>query len=219
MSLLATITPGDGAPLTVLSVFDDVVGNATYLKGDNNKNGKIDGGEAWIYTAGKVINTSTSDPLMNTVTAQVADPENDIIIKTANHSTDIIHEPKIAIEISGPSTASLGEQVVLDIKVRHANGSDGSPLSNLTVSSSVSGPMSRISISGGNANNLLEDDEIWKYSSTHTVEINDPNILVDVITVNAKSEDLQTISASASHSTTLLNTIPPYYFPLMIKSK
>ncbi|MCB0195147.1 MAG: DUF11 domain-containing protein [Anaerolineae bacterium] len=218
MSLLAAITPGDGSPLSVVSVFDNVVGNATYLRGDGNNNGKIDGGEAWIYTASKVISSATSDPLMNTVTVTVTDPENNTITGTAKHSTDIIHEPKIKIEITGPSTASVGEQILLDIKVSHAEDSDGSPLDSLVVNSSVSGPIARASISSGNTNNILESGEVWEYNSTHTVKINDPQVMVDVITVAAQDTDLQTISASSSHSVTLFGTVIPYYFPLLKKN-
>lgn len=90
LTLLAAINPGDGAPLSISSIFDDVAGVPLLIRGDTNKNGKLDGGEAWIYRASHVITESDQDPLINTVTVNARDPENDPLSKTATHSTDLI---------------------------------------------------------------------------------------------------------------------------------
>lgn len=95
LSLLATINPGDGAPISILSVNDNVAGSGLFLKGDTNGNNMLDGGEAWIYTATYVISASDPNPLNNIVTVEAVDPENDQLIATATHSTEILEEKPV----------------------------------------------------------------------------------------------------------------------------
>lgn len=90
LSLLTTITPGDGAPISIISINDDVAGMPILVRGDVNQNNKLDSGEAWIYRASHVITDSDPDPLVNTVTVNGRDPENDLLKVTATHSTDLI---------------------------------------------------------------------------------------------------------------------------------
>ncbi|MCB0164945.1 MAG: DUF11 domain-containing protein [Anaerolineae bacterium] len=90
LTLLATIEPGDGAPISITSIFDDVAGTPLLIRGDTNLNGKLDGGEAWIYRASHVIAESDQDPLINTVTVNGRDPEDDLLSKATSHSTDLI---------------------------------------------------------------------------------------------------------------------------------
>ncbi|MCB0171496.1 MAG: DUF11 domain-containing protein [Anaerolineae bacterium] len=89
LALLATINPGDGAPISITSIIDNVAGTPVLVRGDINQNGKLDGGEAWIYKASHVIKESDQDPLVNTVIVSARDPENDLLTATAKHSTDL----------------------------------------------------------------------------------------------------------------------------------
>lgn len=90
LTLLATVEPGDGSPLLLTSIQDNVAGSGILVQGDTNRNSRLDGGEAWIYTASHIVSASDPNPLRNTVTVKALDPEIDQITATAQHSTEVL---------------------------------------------------------------------------------------------------------------------------------
>lgn len=89
LSILATLEPGDGSPISITSVTDSLAGAGTYVSGDTGTISLLDGAEGWVYTATYAIGSATPDPVVNVVTVQGRDRENDLLETTAQHSTAI----------------------------------------------------------------------------------------------------------------------------------
>jgi hypothetical protein len=82
---------GDGSPLNMTSIQDITIGKAgNYVGGDFNNNNKLDGAEAWVYTASYVIPAGGVNPLFNTVVVAGRDPEGDQVSATDIHITEIV---------------------------------------------------------------------------------------------------------------------------------
>ncbi len=80
---------GDGSPIRITSVVDDITGEASYTSGDFNKNGLLDGGEGWLYTTSYTVSEADPDSLINTVMAMGLDPDEEMLNATDSHTTTL----------------------------------------------------------------------------------------------------------------------------------
>ncbi len=198
----------DGSPLVLLTVTDDVAGVATYVSGDDG-DGRVELGETWTFTAAYTIKASDPNLLTNTATAQAADRDGDTITTTGNHTTDIVFAPLLAVVKSGPATAAVGDSVTYTFGVSHRAGSDGSPVSGISVSDDVAGAGTSVDVSpvdgfndgDTNLNGVLEAGESWTYSAAYTVLVSDPDPLNNTVTVTGDDGDGDPIPAATdAHS-------------------
>jgi uncharacterized protein YfaP (DUF2135 family) len=60
------ISNSTGFALRNIQITDDIPGEAVYLHGDANSNGRLDSSETWMYSASHVVSASDPSPLINT---------------------------------------------------------------------------------------------------------------------------------------------------------
>jgi hypothetical protein len=87
LDFLSIQTVGDGSPISMVAVTDNVAGPATYVRGDDNENNRLDGSEGWTYRANYTIQESDPPQLINQVLAQGVDQDGDTITATDTHRT------------------------------------------------------------------------------------------------------------------------------------
>ncbi|NYT12738.1 MAG: hypothetical protein GKC03_09385, partial [Methanomassiliicoccales archaeon] len=106
------------------------------------------------------------------------------------------YDPVLLTTKIGPSSAMIGETIVYDVTVQHDSSSDGSAVFNVTVVDSLIGsivamvdidPADGYNDGDTNKDNALNETEIWLYTVTYTVQIGDPDPLIN--TVNATGND------------------------------
>ena len=78
--------------MSAITVVDDIAGAATL---DTQTGGDTDPlletGETWTYTATYTVLATDPDPLVNTVTVEGTDEDNDPVTATDNHSLRSAH--------------------------------------------------------------------------------------------------------------------------------
>ena len=193
----------DLSPVTVVSVTDDVAGDATYVSGDDNGNTLLDGDETWTYTATHTVAASDPDPIFNTVTVTATDGDDeDLPDSTDDHSTDIEYEPVLDFVKSGPSFALVGDTVTFTFAVSHDAASDNSPVFGVTVNDDYAGAASYVS--GDDGDNVLEAGETWIFAASYTIDAGDPDPLVNTGTADGTDLDDDPVTASGTHSTDII---------------
>ncbi len=113
---------------------------------------------------------------------------------------DVTYAPVLEMVKEGPDTADVGEVVTYTFTISHAVSSDGSPVDAVEVADSIAGAPTYVS-GDTDGDGSLETGEIWIYTVTYTIRMEDPSPLVNEGTVTAKNIDGTTVSATATHST------------------
>ncbi len=90
LNLISIAAIGDGSPITITMISDDIAGVPVYVSGDGNFNNLLDRSEGWVYTASYTIQATDTNSLWNEVTVWGLDMDNDVISATATHKTTII---------------------------------------------------------------------------------------------------------------------------------
>jgi hypothetical protein len=121
---------------------------------------------------------------------------------TANdtHSIDIEFNPVLDIVKDGPHTANVSDTVVYTFTVKHADTSDGSPVSDVTVSDDIAGPGNYVR-GDTNTNHELDAGENWVYTATYTIQPTDSDPLTNTATVEGEGRDGNTVTAKDTHIT------------------
>jgi hypothetical protein len=192
----------DGSPVSDITVSDDIAGPGNYVRGDTNINHELDAGENWVYTATYTIQPTDSDPLTNTATVEGMDLDSNAVTAKDGHRTRIGSPSALQIVKDGPATAKVGDTVVYTFTVSHADASNGSPITNITVTDDVAG--SAHCVSGDDGDGLLEVNEAWICTASYTIRPTDGDPLVNTGKVEGLDLDGYTISATATHATNLL---------------
>jgi uncharacterized repeat protein (TIGR01451 family) len=140
-----------------------------------------------------------------TNTAQVADdgangPDPNIDNNIYTHTTPIEYAPALSLVKEGPTAANVGDTMVFTFTVTHASGSDGSPVSSLSVTDTIASPVNYVS-GDTNSNNKLDATETWLYTAAYTILPTDSNLLTNTATVTGQDGDGDSISDTASHTT------------------
>ncbi len=188
--------PGD-TRLHNLTIWDDLTGAATYLSGDDG-NGWLDLNETWVYTATYVILPTAPNSIANTVTVTATDAADVVVTDSDTHTLSVVYNPLLALTKSGPVKANIGDTVTFTFTVAHASGSDGSPISGVSVMDDIAGPATYLS--GDDGDSLLESGETWLWTAAHTLQITDPDPLVNTATASGLDPEGDAITATATHS-------------------
>ena len=99
-----------------VQVTDNIAGNATYVKGDTDGDGRLDHGETWTFTADYLVQDSDPDQLENAATASSKTFDRDL---SDNNDTWVVSvlRPGITVTKTGPSSAKEGEVVTYTLNV------------------------------------------------------------------------------------------------------
>ncbi len=206
-----TITHGlfsDGTPISDVTVTDDITGTATLATqtgGDLDLN--LETGETWTYTATYTVLSSDPDPLVNTVTVEGLDSDGDTITATDTHTLPIVVTPAIeVVKTANVSQAHVGDTVTYTFTITHADTSDGTPITGLTVTDDIADAATLDTQTGGDLDLNLETGETWTYTATYTVLPTDPDPLVNTVTVEGLDSDGDTITATDTHTLPIVVT-------------
>jgi uncharacterized repeat protein (TIGR01451 family) len=198
-----TVTNVGNTPLQGIQLVDDHLGPVTNLRpgSDSNGNNQLDLNETWVYTDNYIIPIG-APRLTNTVTVTATDGLFSTATDRDSHVVLIGYNPVLTITKTGPSSATVGSPVVFTFRVRHAPGSDNTPVREVKVNDNVAGPAT---FTGGDTNNnsQLDLNEIWSYTVNYTVKPSNPNPLINTGTVTARDIGNETVTAVATHSTSL----------------
>ena len=201
----------DGSDLILLTVTDDVIGATTYVSGDADADGRVDAGETWVFEADYTIRPDDPNILTNVGTAAAVDRDGETISTTDSHDTDVAFSPVLAVSKSGPAGAGVGDTVGYSFAVTHAAGSDLSPVAITSVTDNVAG--SATYSSGDDGDGLLEAGETWVYTATYAIQLDDPDMLINTVTVDGTDPEGDAVTAVDSH------TLDVEYSPVLTVAK
>jgi uncharacterized repeat protein (TIGR01451 family) len=195
-----TVTNIGSAQLQNVVVEDNLAGPVTFVSGDNG-DAILDFNETWVYTAAYTIPPTTTDPMVNVAVVTATDAFANQTVASSTHTTFIDFNPALLLTKQGPLTATIGSSLIFTFTVSHAGSSDGSPVSNVTITDTVAGPATYQS--GDDGDDLLEVGELWIFTVSYTPQLTDPSPLINTGTVQGLDLDGDVITATASHSTAL----------------
>jgi hypothetical protein len=183
------------------------------------------GGGAALYPAGSSWFTAYSDSLYHFLKAEIANCTLTLeAIDTAGAVFDSFvidrcqYTPALAIVKEGPSTANVGDTVVLTFTVTNDNvHGDGSPISHISVSDDLAGTATFVS--GDDGDDFLQVGETWVYTAGYTIQATDPDPLVNTATVTGEDADGEDVpDATDGHSTAIAaEPIPLIFLPIVLK--
>ena len=221
ISLADPPEPGDGSPISSITVTDNIAGEVDYVGGDSNDDDELDTGEFWPYTASYIVQVADLDSkfdLTNQATATGKDRENHDVTSTDTHRTDIRYTPVISIVNTGPVSATVGEMVVFTFTVTNDDVSgDSTPIRIDSVTDSIAGPATRVSVLNDDGDDWLENGEIWIYTANHKVKLA-PNPLINVGTAVGKDQDNKTIVSYSNSHSTMIDSKGGIFLPIILKN-
>jgi len=177
----------DGFNIYNVTVSDVFGITPIYVDGDDG-DGILELGEVWTYTVEYTIQASDPDPLVNTAIATGEDEDGDEVQDEDDEEVLIEHNPIIEVNKQADVTsAKVGDTIFYTIVVQHASGSDGSDISNVTVSD-VFG-ITPIYVGGDDGDGLLEAGEVWTYTVEYIVQAGDANPLTNIAIVTGEDKD------------------------------
>jgi uncharacterized repeat protein (TIGR01451 family)/uncharacterized repeat protein (TIGR02543 family) len=194
----------DGSAVSSVTVTDTVAGTAILVSGDTNTDDELDLGETWVFTASYTVQPTDPDPLLNVGTVKGTDGDGDDITADSNtHSMAVEYAPALSIAKDGPLAANVGNTVVYTFTVSHDIASDGSPVSSVIVTDTIAGTATLVS-GDTNTDDELDLGETWVFTASYTIQITDPDPLLNTGTVSGQDEDGDDVpSAEDTHSTAL----------------
>ena len=165
-------------------------------------------------TVTRTVSVLVGDPLPPGVdaitnTALVADdgtngPDPDVRDNVYTLTTPLDFTPALVIVKEGPDQAAVGETVVFTFTIAHDKlHGDGSPVTVLSVIDDRAGAATYHG-EVGDGDDVLERGEVWVLTATYTIHPTDPSPLVNTGTVIGEDKNGDLVTATATHSTTLL---------------
>ena len=171
-----TVTNTGNDVLEDITVVDSVLGDLSDSFADT-----LDPGESESHDFTHDVSPSDEDPLTNTVVASAVGVDSDTSVdSTAECTTDITHEPGIAVEKTCPKTAAVGDTITYEITVTNTGNE---PLTNVTVIDSVVGDISDL------FSDTLDVGASETVEVTHEVTASDPNPLENHVTATGTGAD------------------------------
>jgi len=191
----------DKSPITPSMVMDNLGNSGPCQAGSGNEDKKLDEGEAWYCVITATVPMTNLDPLTLTITAKGRDGNNDEISTTTQYSVDILFKPIVQFTLTGPTSATRGDNIQYQITLNHAPNSDGSEVCNLQLHSNLWSPPQSIT---NNGNNCLGQGETWQLSVPYTISQNAPFDLENIAWVSFTTGDNFEDGTNPSQVTTLL---------------
>lgn len=200
-----TVTNPGNVSLSNVSVTDDMTGYVPYQSGDTDNDGRLDTDETWIFTATYNVTADDVSPLVNNAAA-AGTYAGSQIIAWDNASVDILR-PDIALnKTADPVQARAGDTITYTYTVTNPGNT---PLYAISV---VDDAIEVVTYQSGDTNGdeILDMDETWIFTATHTVTAEDPSSLVNTATVYGTDALDQTVTAQATASVAITVDIPTY---------
>jgi hypothetical protein len=178
------------SPLHDIKVTDDrcaPVSAAPVSKTGGDQDDVLEDGEVWTYTCTKAVPThgaGEADPLCNVATATGDDEQEKPVTDTDKHCTDIVHPAIEVKKTADRQTAQVGDTIAYKFDV--TNPGDIGLTVTLSDPRCDAGTLTGPQKVAGDSDNSLEPDELWRYTCTHKVTVNDPDPLPNTVHVKGK---------------------------------
>ncbi len=104
-----TVTNTGDTPLSMMTVSDNIAGNAAYQSGDTNGNNQLDTTETWLYTAHYSVPAGSDSSITNTVTVCAADMLKGEACGTDQHTMHVYHPTITVTKKLYTSAADVGQ--------------------------------------------------------------------------------------------------------------
>jgi uncharacterized repeat protein (TIGR01451 family) len=193
-----TVNNTGNTPLADVSVTDDRLGSIPFTSGDDNENSLLDTDETWIFTAVHTVDGDDPDVVVNNAEVSGTDSLEQTVTDSDTASVNILRPGIALIKTAEPPQVHEGDNITYTYTVTNTNDT---PLSNISVTDDRLGSIPFTS-GDDNENELLDGGEIWLFTAIHTVDGDDPDLLVNTSNVTGidSLERIYTDSDSASVS-------------------
>ncbi|MFX1578425.1 MAG: hypothetical protein ACFFBJ_02175, partial [Promethearchaeota archaeon] len=185
----------DGVELQITSLYDDLLGELWdvspnyYVSGDTDLDWMVDTGEEWLFMKDYTVATSP-DPLNNLVTVYAENEYGcDKVDDYDEHSVDILHPAivltKIATDGLGTEIfdAYIGDTITYVFKIENTGDADLTNIILTDITGICDGVLTRGPDEVGDNDDVLEPGEIWIYTCTHLVTLDDLDPLTNIASV------------------------------------
>ena len=140
-------------------------------------------------------------------------PGRHIQVVTADSQTDLCSDPVLSVNISGPSSALIGETVEFTYTLTNDPSGDLTPITGISLYDDLTGvPVYQ---SGDNGNQLLDAGESWTYTAGYRVKLDDPENLTITVTATGRDSNGDSLDPATAQQTLIVNQnfYPGYYPP------
>jgi hypothetical protein len=194
--------PGD-VPLSSVSVTDNRIGVVPYQSGDTDSDGRLDTDETWIFTATYNITAGDDSPLVNTASASGAYAGSGTIVDWDTATVDILR-PAIALDKIAESVLVHDDDTITYTYT--VTNSGNTPLSDISVTDDA---IEVVTYQSGDTNGdeILDTDETWVFTATHTTNAEDASPLVN--TATASGTDALEWTAESKEATASVDILRP----------
>ena len=192
-----------------VAVTDDKCAN---VKGPVSKTGGddddlLDPGETWTYTCTTPAQHGQEDAnhvITNVATATGKDPFGDPVSDTDDDTTKVIH-PAIAIDKTGPSSATAGDKISYVLTVTNpGDTSFADPTVKVSDEQCNGDPVTLLGKGGDSSPGSLDPGDVWTYTCSLQTAAGDTNV-ENHATVEG-TDELGQVVAAADAATTVLGT-------------
>ncbi|OQY46932.1 MAG: hypothetical protein B6242_06230 [Anaerolineaceae bacterium 4572_78] len=191
----------DNSPIQDMLITNSLMTTPTISMGDVNDNSMLDNNETWQYTIFYTVPLITPNPLIQVITVTGRDKNEHALMKTAMYTNNITYTPQLTVmHINSPSIAYLYQPITYTFLISHGVESDMSSVQNLVVNSSLTNSV-MIWQGDDNANDMLDNDEIWQYLISYTVQPTNPNPLMNLITILGEDKNHEPLTATITFTT------------------
>ncbi len=163
-------------------------------------------GDTVMVTIAVTVDTTAPTSISNTATLTYQDHlGNDFAPEVSTDQTDVDFDPVLSLSSAGDNSSLRGDTVDVTFTLAHDATSDGSAISNPSLSCSRCDTLGYLS-GDTNADSVLDSDETWTYAASISTNGADPDpLLVDAL-VNAVDGNGNALSATTTH---LIDIIEP----------
>ena len=189
---------GDGSPIQNVSLNDDVLGTPILILGDIDFDQILDAGENWLYNSLYVIPPDSPSPLVNIATVSGQDIDLDPVPPMSDtHSMPINFNPALKLTKFGPTAANVGDTIAYTFTIETAGA--GASIHSLLLTDTLVGLPTYIS-GDTDDNDILDMGETWLYSTTYTIPVTAPNLLINYARASGEDASAVPVSANSSHA-------------------
>ena len=195
---------GDGSAISQLSLTDstgstpiltDSTGSVVRLtKFYDNDDDILDVGERWLYITSYTVQASDTPRFENVGILSGLNRDGGIVEDTASHQVLIGQQSGLALHIDGPANANLNQTVFYTITLSNSQDNGAySAIKNITLKANTNDEINFIASSDDKNDGFLEIDEVWTYTMSHKIILDDLDpftLVLSAIGVDVSNNDV-----------------------------
>jgi hypothetical protein len=210
MEFTFAVTNTGNTPLTDVKVSDNRCSPVEPVETD----AELAPGETWTYGCTKPVPSHApgeDDPLCNVATATGKDEQGTTVTDMDEHCTDILHPAIDLTKQADRETAYVGDTITYTFAV--TNPGDVGLKVTLTDPRCDAGTIKGPQEISGDGDELLDPDELWRYTCTHVVTASDPDPLPNTARATGEDPEGDKVEDEDSDTVDILQKDPPKTSP------